>query len=173
MPGDENFMLEFFLGYLSWEEAYEDSDGTTLLTGGFPVNEPLGDLDSTFTFEWTAIKTGLNGEFPLGEKVKLKASFAALMNVSYYGEGYWNLRDLEFEQDGDGGTGIEVSASLVFPITDSVTIETGIWYAGVSVDDGTDEITFSDEGLADGTQDDMEDIETTRFGIFVGLVGEI
>lgn len=170
LPG----VWDVVVGYRYYEEDLNDRNGAMTVLLGDPVDIPFGGLDSTYRFEWSAIRLGLRGEVPVMDRVRAKGEVAGLVGIRYEGEGFWNLREdfinesPNFRHKATAGTGAELKASLAYDFTPSFYGELGFWWFRMEAEDGTDQTFFADgeTGVAN-----LDEVKTTRYGVFLGLGG--
>lgn len=169
--------LDGYVGYQSYRDELNDHNGVqTADWDGNPVNEPFEGLDSTFDFDWTAVRMGLRGEYPVLESLLVKADVALLAGAEYEGEGFWNLRSdykstpPNFTQKADAGSGYDIKLGVAYKPIPYVAIEAGYWFFSLNTSDGT-EITY----FADGTQSEppetVDEVKSTRDGFYVAVSG--
>lgn len=163
-------MLYLLLGYQSYEENLRDRNGVQTIIDEERVSEPIPGLDATFDFRWEAARLGVGGSFDLTRTLALRAQAAALVGVSYEGEGYWNLREdfraapPNFVQEGDDGTGADLRLSLAWRPFEHLLLEAGVWHMRWRVEEGIDRTFFSDGTYADSI---LVTAESERTGGFL------
>lgn len=170
--------VEVFAGYMSYSDALHDFNGvqTFSIDESFSSVGPFDGLDSTYSFNWDVIKAGARIRRAASQKLSLLGSLALLSVIHYDGDGYWNLRDdfrstsPNFEQEADGGYGLEARAGVAYAIAKHVQFEIGWWYFNLTAEDGVDRTYF-----ADGTEADtqLDEVESSRGGVFVALTYEL
>lgn len=172
--------LDAFIGYQSYKDELRDRNGVqTVDWDGNPVNEPFEGLASTFDFDWSAIRMGLRGEYPVFSKLLVKADAALLAGAEYEGEGFWNLRTdykstpPNFTQKAEDGDGYDVKIGLAYKPIPYLTIEAGYWLFSLNASDGTENTYFADDELYDNgvSEEDLDDVKSTRDGFYVALSG--
>ncbi len=162
--------LYVLVGYQTYDENLRDRNGVQTVVNEEAVNEPFDGLENTFDFSWSAVRLGVGGTFELTETLAVRAQAAALLNVEYEGEGYWNLRDdfrdtpPSFIQEGDSGSGADLRASLAWRALPHLLLEAGVWYVSWQVDEGFDR-TFFDDGTS--AESILDSAESERAGGFL------
>ena len=179
-PKDLKGNLDAYIGYQSYKDELNDHNGVqTVDFDGNPVEEPFDGLDSTFDFDWSAFRLGLRGEYPVLQKLLVKADAALLAGAEYEGEGFWNLRTdykstpPNFTQTADSGNGYDVKLGLAYKPIPYVAIEAGYWFFSLSASDGT-ETTYYADGTTSGDDESIEtldDVKSARDGFYVALSG--
>ena len=171
--------LDAYVGYQNYKDELNDHNGVrTVEWLGNPVEEPFEGLDSTFDFDWSAVRLGLRGEYPILEKLLVKGDAALLTRAKYEGEGFWNLRsDMKptppnFTQEAEEGEGYDVKIGLAYKPIPYVAIEAGYWFFSLSASDGAG-TTYYAEGVYDEDESDesLDDVKSTRNGFYVALSG--
>lgn len=168
--GDWPGRLYVLLGYQAYEENLRDRNGVQTVVDEEPYADPIEGLDNTFDFTWNAVRVGAGGSVDLADTLALRAQAAALVNVEYEGEGYWNLREdfratpPSFIQRGDHGTGADLRISLAWRPLAHLLLEIGVWHMRWQVDEGFDRTFFADGTSADSI---LVRAESERTGGFV------
>lgn len=162
--------LYLLVGYQSYDENLRDRNGVQTVVDEESVDEPFDGLDNTFDFSWSAVRFGIGGTLEITPSLAIRAQGAALVNVEYEGEGYWNLRDdfrdepPNFIQEGDSGTGADVRASVAWRALENLLVEAGVWHMRWRVDEGFDRTFFDDGTAADSI---LVRAESRRTGGFI------
>lgn len=110
---------------------------------------PFDGLDSTYDATWYGPYIGLEGRFPLGEKSELRA-VGRLHIFAYEADLYWNLRDLDFENEASG-IGWSLQLHYLYRFSES-------WRFSVALEQTTFE---SDEGTQTDPEEDIDLNEAT------------
>ncbi len=161
-------------GFLYYEEDLNDRNGVMTVLFEERVHQPLAGLDSTYRFAWSAFRLGLRGRIPLAERVRVQAELMGLFGIRFEGDAFWNLRGdfrsepPNFVQEASAGTGAELKTSLAYDFTPSMYGEIGFWWFHMRAKDGTDTTFFADGSTGVAR---LEWVETTRYGVFLGLGG--
>jgi len=163
-----------FVAGLQWhQEKLRDRGG--VLTYDFlegPLYEPFEGLNSTFDFDWRALRLGLRGENAIRENLRFCWQAVALLAVRYEGEGYWNLRDdfraeaPHFEQRGKQGIGADLYAGLRWAFQRHWSLEAGVNWLHLNVRDGGEKTYFSDGSVEDSQ---IREAQTSRAGVSAAL----
>jgi hypothetical protein len=165
---------DLVFGFLYHEEDLNDRNGYDVFLFGETIREPLEGLDTTFNFEWRALRVGLRGDVPVRDRVWVRGSAVALLGVDYSGEGYWNLREdfrdasPNFVQEADAGYGADIQLSMKVQCTERVFVEVGYSLLTLRVDDGVDTIYFADGAEVDTK---LDWARTTRHGLTLAVHG--
>lgn len=169
---DEIGVWDVVVGYQYVEDDLRDRNGVATVDFTEPVNEPFDGLDSSYRFEWSALRFGLRGEYAITERWRARLSTIVLFGVDYKGEGHWNLRD-DFRSEGpnfrhksNDGYGSEVRMSLQFNVTPHVYIEGGYGWFRLRSKSGSDTTFFSDG--TEGTSQ-LDWARSVRHGFFAGM----
>ncbi len=163
---------DVFLGYQYYRDEVNDHNGVDTILFGDPVNVPFEGLDSTYMFEWQAIRLGLRAGIPVLRRLTLTTSLSSLIVINYFGEGYWNLRDdfrsqsPNFVDKSDGGAGSEFQLGLNLRICRHFSLEAGGRVIYLYTQDGVDKTYYSD-GTSDTTP--IDHAESLRYGAYAGL----
>jgi hypothetical protein len=163
---------DVFLGYQYYRDELNDHNGVDTVLFGQPVDVPFEGLDSTYMFEWSAIRLGLRTGIPLFRRLSFTTSLSSLLIISYYGEGYWNLRDdfrrqsPNFVDKSDGGAGSELQLGLNFQVCRHFALEAGGRVIYLYTQDGVDKTYYAD-GTSDTTP--IDHVESLRYGAYAGL----
>ncbi len=166
--------LDFIVGYQYYQDDLKDRNGVQRILLEEEINEPFAGLNSTYMFEWRAVRLGLRGQLPIMDRLSLHASAVALLGVSYEGEGFWNLRSdfrsksPNFRHEASSGTGMELKASLMVAATEYIFLELGYWWLELKARNGED-VTYFANGAVGVT--DLDDVTSTRHGAFIGIGG--
>lgn len=161
--------LYLLLGYQRYDEDLRMRQGVQTVINEEPASEPIENLNSTFDFEWNAYRVGVGGVFSLTDELAFQLQAVAMVGVEFDGAGYWNLRsDLQatppsFYNEGDGGGGADLRASLAWRPHPAVRLEAGFWQITMDIKDGRQRVY-----LADGTrvEQPVSTAETRRTGGF-------
>ena len=168
--GDWPGQLYVLAGYQTCEENLRDRHGVQTIVDEEPRFDPIAGLDNTFDFAWNAVRVGMGGTVRLSDALEMRAQAAALVNVEYEGEGYWNLREdfrttpPSFIQRGDHGTGADLRISLAWRPLAHLLLEVGAWHTRWQVDEGFDRTFFADGTSADSI---LVRAESERSGGFI------
>jgi len=163
---------DLVFGFLYHKEEVNDRNGFDVILFGESVRDPIEGLDSTFDFEWRALRLGVRGEIPLRDRLWLRGAAVGLLGVDYRGEGYWNLRDdfrdqsPNFVQKADGGYGADFQLSLMVQCTERVFVEVGYSLLALRAKNGVDTIYFYD---GDEVDTKLDWARTTRHGLTLGV----
>ena len=158
--------LDLLVGYQQYTEELNDRNG---IDGD---GRRFAGLDSTFDFEWDIIRVGLRGQWPVRSWLRLKGEVAALVAADYHGEGFWNLRDdykrtpPNFEQDADGGDGVDARVSVEFRPLENVSVEVGYWLFDLKVEDGRETTYFVDRTRS---SEPVDYAQSARDGLFAAV----
>ncbi|HHL38964.1 MAG TPA: hypothetical protein ENJ37_00485 [Deltaproteobacteria bacterium] len=106
-------------------------------------------LDSRYAFEWTAAGAGLDAVVPLSTTVELLLRGLFYPDVSFEGEGTWNLRtdfrqDPSFRHEAGGGDGWELRGALTWRPRAPVVLTAGYRYWSRRAGDGVDTLYLVD-----------------------------
>ncbi len=170
IPGDWDAVV----GFRYYEEDLRDRNGRMTVFLNEPAAIPLDGLDSTYKFEWSAVRLGLRGQIPVTDRIRAHGEAMALLGIRFEGEGFWNLREdfrdesPNFEQEASSGTGAELKASLVYDFTPRFHGEIGYWWFRMRAKNGSDTIFFADGSLG---VSQLDEVKTERHGFFIGLGG--
>lgn len=165
---------DLFIGYQYHEEDLRDQNGVQTIDFEDRVRIPFPGLDSTYTFEWQAVRLGVRTEVPLAQRFRMRGSLAGLW-TRFEGEGFWNLRDdfrdesPNFVQSASNGLGIEFRWYGTFDITENFFAEFGWWGLYMEARNGSDEIYFVDGDIG---RTDLDYVKTQRHGFFIGVGGQ-
>ena len=163
---------DLIVGYQYYEDDLSDKNGVQTMIDGESVNIPFEGLDDTYTFEWSAIRLGLRGEYPWNKQITLKGSAVYFAAVDYEGEGYWNLRDdfraqsPNFTHEASNGYGGEIKLGASIALNKQWSFELGYWWFAWEAEDGTDTVFTSDGSTFDS---ELNKISSTRDGVYVAL----
>ena len=171
--------LDGYFGYQSYKDKLNDHNGVqTADLDGNTINEPFDGLDSTFDFDWSAVRLGLRGEYPILDCLLVKGDAALLTGAKYEGEGFWNLRsDMKptppnFTQEADAGSGYDIKLGVAYKPIPYVTIEAGYWFFSLSASDGTETTYYAKDVYdVDESTESLDDAKSTRDGFYVALSG--
>lgn len=93
---------EYFLGYSYNQNTYRMTNGTYYVENYNRQNPPrsLPDLDSSYRIAYHGPHIGVRGQTRLTPAVSLTGSVAYSPFAVVEGQGWWNLRELEFTHNG-------------------------------------------------------------------------
>ncbi len=161
------------LGYRFHAEDVRDRNGVLITFFDEPAYSVYEGLDSTYRFEWQALRAGLRGAGTVANRLSIRGEAVALLAVQFDGEGYWNLRDdfrdsdPNFVHEASSGSGYEVSCSLSYAFSPLWHAELGYRWLHLDARDGTD-VTY----FADGTDGEakLDRVSTDRHGFTLSLM---
>jgi len=169
--------ISVFGGYHSYRDELEMRNGLQTVLNETSVALPFpGVFNSTYDFDWEGLRLGARGIFPLSTRLSLQATGAMMTRVEFRGEGFWNLREdyrpvaPNFVQEADGGSAYDVSLAVTYRPRRHVGLKAGYTWSHWSARDGTDTVYLRD-GTTLGTE--LESVESTRVGYFVGVFAAI
>jgi len=169
-------LLDAVFGYFRCEDSLTDSSGLQTVSGGSPVSSPFGGdgANAVYTFEWSALRAGLNAQYALTDRIMAELGALILFNVTHDGPGHWLLRrDLRsyspnIMNRADGGWGTDFSAWLSYALTSHISARAGVQFWRVSAEDGDHTLYY-----ADGSQGetDLAEVSSSRQSVLVGVCG--
>lgn len=139
--------FEVILGYFHYEYNLTDTKGIQIVDtiSGYSGPFSVPGVNATYDFEWKGYKTGLRYVLNAAEKPSdslhakgLKIEYSHLWEIDFNGEGYWNLRDLRFKQEADGGTGDEWVLSFFYNPLKNLQVQFGHRWLTVTAENGYD-----------------------------------
>jgi hypothetical protein len=165
---------DLVLGYQYYEDKLTDRNMLQQVVYGEPFLKAIEGLDSTFRYEWQAVRMGVRGEYPLSTNFIVNGSAMLLMGLDYRGDGFWNLReDLRtqspnFVQTSSSAMGMEIRAGLAYRMTDNIAIEGGYWMIQWDAGDGRQTLY-----RANGARESIavSSIEDVRDGFYLSING--
>ncbi len=167
---DSSSNIYLYLGYFFYEDyinitngiqtvsdnTYFDASDTYWSNWGFnPVGSSYPALSSTYKFSWEFLKLGVNVQFEK-ERFAFEAGGNYLYLSSYKGDGFWNLRPLNFVHESDNGYGFDGSLKVSYRVYGSAWLSLGYRYFKLKAEDGLDTTYFSDGSVATALFDDAE-----------------
>jgi len=168
--------VDLFAGYQYYRDDLDLTDGFQTKVNNAASTSRFSDaLDSTYEFEWKALRLGVAAEVPLGDHLTVSGYAAYLSDVEYKGEGYWNLREdyrttsPNFAQESDTGHGLDAQIAIAYQVG-QVGMRLGYWVISWKADSGQDTIYLAD-GSVLGSR--LEEVETERHGAFFGVFAEL
>lgn len=160
-----------FLGFQYHEEDLRDRNGFQVVYVEEMVHEELEGLDSTYAFEWQAVRAGVRADVPLASRLRWRGQVAGLLGARFKGSGYWNLREDFREEEpnflhrASAGFGLELRAALAYDLFKHAAVELGWWGLYLRARDGTDTTYFADGEVGEV---ELSRVTSRRSGMFVG-----
>lgn len=144
--------LDASLGYIYYRDDIEHlRNSTQVIYLWEVVNEPIVGHDSQLKYTFDGLRLGVRGKIRLHDRVAIKASGGIAPWAKAKEEGYWNLREMNFDCEADA-TVYDFNIGLEFKITKYLFIEAGYKYINLDSGKGDDKRTWSD-----GTKTIFED----------------
>jgi len=160
--------LDVLVGYYYWREEYE-AFGAVPLIG--PISIPANVKAITHEWEWHGARVGARLDAPVWKNLRYRLSLFFLPWSALEVRDVHHLRDdlaqnPSIVSDATGGFGFQIEGSVTYRIVHGLSVEVGVRYWQVSMDDGR--VTFRH---ADGTTTTHRLVEgtTDRFGPYAGL----
>ncbi|MGH7233302.1 MAG: omptin family outer membrane protease [Nitrospiraceae bacterium] len=160
--------VDALVGYQYWRERYEASGVQNLLTGASSFN---GVTALTQTNTWNSIRIGTRATVPILSRVALTGSVFYIPYTAYRNEDIHHLRsdlrkDPSFLSEANGGSGIQLEASVAVRVWQRLTAEVGYAYWDIRSGQGTIQAFNANGSVAFGTHNEDN---TRRQGIFFGV----
>jgi hypothetical protein len=159
----------FVLGYLQYGDNLTMTNGVQTVPLNFDgLSNPAGPfpgLDSTYNFSWKMAKVGVLHQAELGKGFSYTGALSVFPYVDYKGEGYWNLRALNFTQKSNKGYGYEASLGLIYEFSEYMELQAGYQYMYLYARNGTD--TTEGSTLPPPT---LDWVTVTRHGAYAELL---
>lgn len=165
------------IGFLHYEDRLRLRNGIQTI----PSSGPFTGLDSTFYFNWNALKLGTALDTgPIG-RFLFHGLLSLYPYVRYKGEGFWNLRAIydpvnnpdpfsadspNFIQKDSSGYGGEAALGVSFRITGNAQLSAGYRYLYLAARGGTHKLYFADGTV---TTSRLDWAETARHGAYAGF----
>ena len=116
----DNFYADIFAGWQYQKSHFRMTNGRWTFP---PPVEPIPGLNSTYDVEYYGPRLGLRVAGSKYDKFSSSLSIAYAW-ITTKAEGWWNLRDFSFHQEGDGGSALDINFDLFYhPIPN--------WFLGV------------------------------------------
>jgi hypothetical protein len=176
------WVIKPFIGWEHFEEKLKMTDGFWTIYEGWGDSTPIFGLNSSYDFNWNALRMGVKGEMDFGtprqsgiNPFRLKTHLALFPYIQYEGRGVWNLRD-DFRQDPSfvhkadnfGLLGLDGLVSFVYRPLKALEFEAGGRISYFYVQDGTDTTYFSDNSVVEVT---LDEAKTFQAGLFFKITG--
>ncbi len=182
LPAYPRWTIKPFLGWQRLREEARMTHGRWEYLYGEKCDDGFSGLDSRYTFEWQALRLGLQGEIQLGRSpgegpppLRLKSHLAFFPYVRYRGRGVWNLRgDLQqdpsflHKAENTGFLGGEGGLALSHRLFSFLELEAGGRLSYLSVESGLDRTYFADGTIVDVS---FKGAQTFRAGLYLKLSG--
>lgn len=168
--------FDVFLGYQHATEDMRIRRGLQTVVDDVGVSRLFeNELNSTFEFTWSGLRVGSGGSYYISKCLTLEGRIAAIFDVDYEGEGFWNLRDdlraadPSFIQKASHGSGLDAELGLAYRWLPHIGFRCG--YRWMRWESGSGRsVSF----LADGKQSatTLESASSNRQGAFLGAFAE-
>ena len=145
----EDLVLDGFVSVGRYRDGTRSTNARQTLLDEQPLDVSISGLNSTYDFEWTSVKVGVEGEYRTANNCYLCGRLAIAPYVDYQGEAFWNLREdfkrtpPNFVHDANTGVGLEAKLGAGYRWK-RVEFEAGYWWFMYDVEDGTSETFFVD-----------------------------
>lgn len=124
---------DFFYGYTYRNNYFRMTNGLYTVDNYAAVNTSLPDLNSTYSMVYQGPHVGVNTQKPLTAKLSLIGSLSYSPLILAQGNGWWNLRDLNFTHTGTAQM-LDTNIGLRYAIIPNKTaITLGYRYQWVSL----------------------------------------
>lgn len=123
----DRFSLDVFGGYQQYKGRYFMTDIIQTVDGYASVNDHYNGLASFYKIAYSGPRMGYRIEGILG-KISTRFSFAYAW-LSTKAHGFWNLRNYEFTQEGNGGNSVDMQLEALYALTPSFSFGLGFNYA--------------------------------------------
>jgi len=128
------------------------------------TSAPIPGLNSQYDFAWKGLRVGGRGELATPWGFKLRARAALIPWMTFKGKGFWNLRNLHFTQEAEGGIGVDALLSFRFQLRRFIGVELGFEYLRLHVENGEDIKNFPDGEVV---LSELKEVESSRYGPFI------